>query len=500
MSLRRVLVANRGEIACRVMRTLRARGLESAAVFSEADADAPHVRLADRAQLIGPAPAPLSYLDADKVLAAARDMGCDAVHPGYGFLSENAAFAEACADAGMTFIGPPVAAIRAMGDKAQARRAALDAGVSPVPGYAGDDDDGILAREAERIGYPVLVKAALGGGGKGMRLVEGAGGLADAIRAARREAQAAFGDGSLLLERYVHPARHIEVQLLADTHGRAIPVLERECSLQRRHQKVVEECPSSAIDDPLRERLGDAAARLALAVGYIGAGTVEFLVEEDGSFWFLEMNTRLQVEHGVTEMVTGEDLVAWQLRIADGEALDLPTPVTPRGWAVEARVYAEDPSAGFLPQAGTITHLALPTGPGVRVDVGVRGGQEITPHYDPMLMKVLAHGSDRVAATGRLRAALEDLHLLGPKTNVGYLLDVLASDAWTTGQTFTHTLEADGVASTSADGVPPEVLMLAAWGLEMRRRPESTDAARGDVYSAFDRLSGFRIVPRGGDA
>lgn len=502
MKLRRVLVANRGEIACRVMRTLRTLGIESAAVFSEPDADAPHVALADRAALIGPAPAVESYLVHEKVLAAARELECDAIHPGYGFLSENAAFARACRDAGIVFIGPPVEAIEKMGDKAAAREIAQAAGVSPVPGYEGPDDDATLAGEAERIGFPLLVKAVAGGGGKGMRRVDRAEDLAGAITAARREAQGAFGSGTLLLERYLRPVRHIEVQVLADGHGNVVPLLERECSLQRRHQKVVEECPSPVVDTAQRKRLGDAACRLAQAVGYEGAGTVEFLMEEDGSFWFLEMNTRLQVEHGVTELVTGEDLVAWQVRVAEGEALSEELAgLTPHGHAVEVRLYAEDPAAGFLPQAGRLELVVAPDGPGVRVDSGVRTGQEVSAHYDPMLMKIMAHGRDREEARQRLAAALRRTHLLGPATNLGYVLDILEEESFMSGATYTHTLEAAGPLVPPV--LPDEVLQLAGWGLASGARGAGgaggQDGTRvADPWAPFGLLGDFRIVEGGG--
>jgi len=471
-------------------------GRETATVWSEADVGSPHALLADQGCTIGAAPPLSSYLDGDRILDAAREMACDAIHPGYGFLSENAEFAEKCAAAGIVFIGPPPDAIRSMGDKGESRRVAEAAGTPPVPGWEGSDDDATLAEQAERIGYPVLVKATRGGGGKGMRRVDAPEELSGAIRGARREAETAFGDGTLLLERYIHPARHVEVQILADSTGRVIPVLERECSLQRRHQKVIEECPSLAVDPDLRVRLGEAAVRLGRAVNYVGAGTVEFLLENDGSFWFLEMNTRLQVEHGVTELVTGEDLVEWQVRIAEGEALTLPDHPEPCGWAIEARVYAEDPEAEFMPQSGLIDHLTLPAAPGVRVDAGVQQGQEVTPYYDPMLMKVLAHGSDRTTATQRLRSALEGLHVVGPKTNVAYLIDVLESDVWGRGDTFTHTLEAEFVPSPT-ESIPDAVLALAAWRLATPTQEGSPGPSRRrrDRWSPFGRLGPFRLVP-----
>ncbi|MAB91018.1 MAG: biotin carboxylase [Planctomycetes bacterium] len=497
--IQRVLVANRGEIACRVIRTLRALGKDACAVYSDVDSEAPHVKLADDARLIGAAPASESYLNIAKVITAAREMGCDAVHPGYGFLSESASFAEACVAEGLVFIGPTPEAIRRMGDKAEARRVAAEAGVPPVPGSAGSCDDAALAHEAERIGYPLLVKAAMGGGGKGMRKVGRESELASAIASARREAQSAFGDGALLLERYVCPSRHVEVQILADMHGHVVPVLERECSLQRRHQKVIEECPSLAVDDALRSRISEAAVTLAKAVGYVGAGTVELLLEEDGSFWFLEMNTRLQVEHGVTEMVTGQDLVEWQVAIAEGARLAeaLPAAFTPNGWAVEARVYAEDPESGFLPQVGHVDRLALPGGPGVRIDCGVVEGQDVTRHYDPMLMKVVAHGSNREEARTRLVAALRDLHIIGPATNISYLIEILQGEAFARGDTFTDTLESSALPDPP-DEIPDAVLALAALSLTSRGPKGASDDLERDRWSPYDRLGDFRIVPTEG--
>ncbi len=405
MKLKKLLVANRGEIAVRVIRACREAGIATVAVFSEADREALHVQMADEAYAIGPAPAIESYLVIDRIVQTARRAGADAVHPGYGFLSENAAFAEACAAAGLTFVGPPAAAMRQMGSKTAARTLARELGVPMVPGtlevVASDAE---AARVAGEIGYPVMLKAAMGGGGKGMRLVRRDADLAEALRAARAEAGAAFGDAAVYLERAIAEPRHVEIQILADTHGHVIHLGERECSIQRRHQKLIEECPSPLLDAVLRARMGDAACRLARAAGYVNAGTVEFLVDSERNFYFLEMNARLQVEHPVTEMVTGVDLVREQLRIAAGETLTLTqADVTWRGWAIECRVNAEDPFAGWLPSPGTITGLRAPSGPWVRDDSGAYEGYTIPRFYDTLLSKLIVWGwrSTAWSACGR---------------------------------------------------------------------------------------------------
>ncbi|RMD48505.1 MAG: ATP-grasp domain-containing protein, partial [Alphaproteobacteria bacterium] len=456
MAIRTVLVANRGEIACRIIRAARALGIETLAVFSEADAGAPHVRLADRALPIGPAPAAQSYLDGARLIEAARRGGADAVHPGYGFLAENADFAEAVIAAGLTWIGPPPAAIRAMGDKAAARRLMAEAGVPVIPG-AEVVEEGRATAEAGRIGFPLMVKAAHGGGGRGMRRVEGSEELAEALAAARAEAEAAFGSGALLLERLVEGARHVEVQLLADRHGAVIHLGERDCSVQRRHQKLIEEAPSPAVGPELRARMGAAAVAAARAVGYEGAGTVEFLLGEDGAFWFLEMNTRLQVEHPVTEAVTGLDLVALQFRIAEGAPLPLAQEdLRLSGHAIEARILAEDPAAGWAPSTGRIA-LWSP-GEGVRVDDGIETGGEVEPWYDPMLAKIIAHGPDREAARRRLVAALRRTALLGPANNIGHLIALLESPAFVAGEAHTGL-----VAELWPEGAPPLEAAEADW-------------------------------------
>ncbi|TGD85165.1 acetyl/propionyl-CoA carboxylase subunit alpha [Mycolicibacterium sp. CH28] len=428
----RVLVANRGEIAVRVIRTLRAMGIESVAVYSDADAASRHVAEADVAVRIGPPPARQSYLDIDAVVAAVLATGAQAVHPGYGFLSENSAFAAALQQADVAFIGPPTAAIRTMGDKIAAKAAVSAFGVPVVPGIARPGlTDAELIEAADGIGYPILVKPSAGGGGKGMRRVDAAAELPAALASARRESAAAFGDDTLFLERFVLRPRHIEVQVLADTFGAALHLGERECSLQRRHQKVIEEAPSPLLDAATRARIGAAACDTARSVDYVGAGTVEFIVSADrpDEFFFMEMNTRLQVEHPVTEMVTGWDLVEWQVRIAAGEKLPVAQDdIEMRGHAIEARVYAEDPSAGFLPTGGPVLGLIEPSGPGVRVDSGLSQGMTVGSDYDPMLSKVIAHGADRGAALGTLDRALSETAVLGVGTNVEFLRFLLADD------------------------------------------------------------------------
>jgi len=420
---RKILIANRGEIACRVIATARRLGIATVAVYSEADARARHVALADEAWPIGPAPARESYLVGERIIGAAVRSGAEAIHPGYGFLSENADFAEACAAAGIVFIGPPVAAIRAMGSKSAAKTLMEKAGVPLVPGYHGEAQDfPTLAAAAERIGYPVLIKASAGGGGKGMRIVEHAASLRDSIDGAKREALASFGDDQVLVERYLTRPRHIEIQVFADTHGNAVSLFERDCSIQRRHQKVLEEAPAPGMDPERRGRMSEAALAAARAVGYVGAGTVEFIAEK-GEFWFMEMNTRLQVEHPVTEMITGLDLVEWQLRVAAGERLPLGRDeITIRGHAIEARIYAEDPERDFLPSIGTLVHLRQPAETAdVRVDTGVRQGDAITPYYDPMIAKLIAWGPDRDTAARRLATALDAYEVVGVNTNLGLL-------------------------------------------------------------------------------
>lgn len=439
MNFSKVLVANRGEIAWRVMRTAKAMGYRTVAVYSDADKDAPHVAFADEAVRIGPPPVGESYLSIDRILEAAHKSGADAIHPGYGFLSENETFAAACENAGLTFIGPPPAAIAAMGNKAAAKRRMIDAGVPCVPGYQGaDQSDANLETEARKIGLPVMVKAAAGGGGRGMRLVEQDGDLLEAIRTARTEAESAFGSGELILEKAVGDARHVEIQVFADAHGNVLHLGERDCSVQRRHQKVIEEAPSPAVDAGLRDRMGAAAVAAARTIGYRGAGTVEFLLGADGAFYFLEMNTRLQVEHPVTETITGLDLVEWQLRVARGEQLPLrQEQVTFTGHAIEVRLYAEDAYAGFLPQTGRIDVWRPASGPGVRIDHGMKDGLAISPYYDPMIAKVIAHGATREEARVRLVRALTETVVLGPTTNRHFLIRLLEHPDFAAGEATT---------------------------------------------------------------
>ena len=462
--LDRVLVANRGEIAVRIIGTLRRLGIRSVAVYSDADAGARHVREADTAVLIGPAPARESYLAIERIVEAALTSGAQAVHPGYGFLAENAEFARACARAGLVFIGPPADAIEAMGDKIRAKATVLAAGVPAVPGRAERLSDAELAGVAEEIGYPVLIKPSAGGGGKGMRMVSAPDGLAAGIESARREAEGAFGDGTLLIERFVAKPRHIEVQVLADSHGDCVHLGERECSLQRRHQKIIEEAPSPLLDDATRARIGEAAVAVAESVGYVGAGTVEFIVssETPDEFFFMEMNTRLQVEHPVTELVTGLDLVEQQLRVAEGEHLGLAQQdIRSTGHAVEARVYAEDPARDFLPCGGTVLAVAEPSGDGIRVDSGLRAGVPVGTAYDPMLAKVVAWGPDRATALHRLSHALADTVVLGVDTNIDFLGELVRDEEVVAGRLDTQLVERRLDRLVRAD-VPDVVLAAAA--------------------------------------
>jgi len=455
--IRKVLIANRGEIACRVIRACREQDIATVAVFSEADRGALHVRMAGEAVAIGPAPARESYLRIDKIIDAAKRSGADAVHPGYGFLSENADFADACVAAGVTFIGPPASAIRAMGGKTSARALMQAAGVPVVPGDNGPGGKGFASpaeakAAAARIGYPVMLKAASGGGGRGMRLCDSEDKLEAALAGARREASAAFGDDAVYLEKAIVRPRHIEIQVFGDEHGGAVHLYERDCSVQRRNQKVIEESPSPAIDDEIRARMGEVAVRAARSVGYVGAGTIEMLFDSASrSFYFLEMNTRLQVEHPVTELVTGVDLVRWQLAVAQGEPLPMAQAQIPRrGAAIECRVYAED-SVRFLPSPGTITSLRVPGGPGIRDDSGVVAGSVISVHYDPMISKLCAWADARPAAIDRMRRALGEYHVGGIRTNLGFHRQVMRHPAFAAGEYDTGFIERH-----KADLVPPD--------------------------------------------
>ncbi|MER5846067.1 acetyl-CoA carboxylase biotin carboxylase subunit [Streptomyces sp. NPDC002012] len=490
-----VLVANRGEIAVRVIRTLRELGVRSVAVFSDADAEARHVREADTAVRIGPAPASMSYLSVPALLDAARRTGAQAVHPGYGFLAENAGFARACAEAGLAFIGPPAQAISLMGDKIRAKETVAAAGVPVVPGSSGSGlTDAQLDTAAREIGTPVLLKPSAGGGGKGMRLVRDEALLADEIAAARREARASFGDDTLLVERWIDRPRHIEIQVLADAHGNVVHLGERECSLQRRHQKIIEEAPSVLLDEETRAAMGEAAVQAARSCGYVGAGTVEFIVpgNDPASYYFMEMNTRLQVEHPVTELITGLDLVEWQLRVAAGEQLPYEQQdIKLTGHAVEARICAEDPFRGFLPSGGTVLALHEPQGNGVRTDSGLGTGGEVGSLYDPMLSKVIAYGPDRAAALRRLRAALADTVILGVPTNAGFLRRLLAHPAVVAGDLDTGLVERE-VAGLVPEGVPEEVYAAAA--LLRQPSPVSTSPVDGSGWvDPFSVASGWRL-------
>ena len=491
-----ILIANRGEIAVRVIRTAKALGYRTVAVYSDADADAPHVALADDAARIGPAPAAQSYLDADRILQAAAETGAEAIHPGYGFLSENDAFARACADAGLVFIGPPADAIELMGNKAAAKRRMQAANVPCVPGYEGEDQsDAALTAAAGDIGFPLMVKAAAGGGGRGMRLVERAADMDDALAAARSEAKNAFGSDELILEKAIQRPRHVEVQVFADAHGEILHMGERDCSAQRRHQKVIEEAPCPVMTDALRARMCQAAVEAARSVGYRGAGTVEFLLDQDGGFYFLEMNTRLQVEHPVTEMITGLDLVALQIKVAEGRPLGLTQDdIQFSGHAIEARLYAEDAAQDFLPSAGRLADWAAPAGEGVRVDAGVRAGQEVSPYYDPMIAKVAAWGETRDAARRRLIQALEDARIFGLTTNRRFLADMLAHETFAAGEATTDFIaEAH---DAEADAADDDLAEIAAVLMFVVAREQALGQSLGVARGLLDWSSGAPIAAR----
>jgi 3-methylcrotonyl-CoA carboxylase alpha subunit len=494
-----ILIANRGEIACRVIRTARRLGIRTVAVYSEADAGARHVRLADEAVLIGPAAARESYLNIDRIITAARNAGAQAIHPGYGFLSENEAFAESCAAAGIAFIGPPVAAIRAMGSKSAAKALMATAGVPLVPGYHGDNQDAVfLAGEAQRIGWPVLIKASAGGGGKGMRIVRAAEEFAPALASCRREAQASFGDDRVLIEKYLQRPRHVEMQVFGDSHGNVVHLFERDCSVQRRHQKVLEEAPAPGMTPERRAAMGRAAVDAARAVGYVGAGTVEFIVDADRTFYFMEMNTRLQVEHPVTEMITGLDLVEWQLRVTAGEPLPLmQEQLSIRGHAVEARIYAEDPDKGFLPSTGRLLHLAPPPESlHVRVDTGVEQGDEISPHYDPMIAKLIVWDETRERACARLLQALAQYRVVGVANNVGFLSRLVACPAFAQADLDTGLIEREHDFLFPAIADPPREVWLSAALAELLREQAAADAVARrhvDPHSPWHRRDGWRL-------
>ncbi len=485
----KILIANRGEIACRVATTARRLGIRTVAVYSDADARARHVELCDEAHRLGPAAARDSYLRADRILEIALATGAQAIHPGYGFLSENEAFAKAVADAGLVFIGPPASAIAAMGSKSAAKALMERAAVPLVPGYHGaDQDPALLAREAERAGYPVLIKASAGGGGKGMRIVERAADFDAMLASCKREAKNSFGDDAVLIERYVTRPRHIEIQVFGDSHGQCVSLFERDCSVQRRHQKVIEEAPAPGMSDERRRAMGDAAVAAAKAVGYVGAGTVEFIADQDGNFFFMEMNTRLQVEHPVTEMITGLDLVEWQLRVAAGEPLPLSQDaLSIRGHAIEARVYAENPDKGFLPSTGALQHLRTPEAvqfrvygadgasalpAAVRIDSGVREGDAITPFYDPMIAKLIVWGADRTQAIQRMSAALARFEVVGPSTNVDFLGRLMHAEAFRTGDLDTGLIERERPALFPPATLPSSTMLAIAAAALLSREAE----------------------------
>ena len=500
----KILIANRGEIACRIARTAKRLGIRTVAVYSEADAGALHVVTCDEAYLIGPPPARASYLRGDRILEVARRSGAQAVHPGYGFLSENAHFVRDCTQTGIVFVGPPENAIRAMGSKSAAKDIMAKAGIPLVPGYHGDAQDlDALAREAEKVGYPLLIKASAGGGGKGMRVVQSAPQLRDALAGAKREAASGFGNDRVLLEKYLTRPRHIEVQVFADSHGKLVHLFERDCSVQRRHQKVLEEAPAPGMTAARRRQMGSVAVAAARAVGYVNAGTVEFIVDEAGDFYFMEMNTRLQVEHAVTEFITGLDLVEWQLRVAAGESL----PLTQKqlginGHAIEARIYAEDPERGFLPAAGRVAHLRLPMASvQVRVDSGVREGDEIGVHYDPMIAKLICWDVDRQAALRRLRAALAECQIAGVATNVALLSALAAHPAFAAADHDSASLDTSLIERYRGELIPDampasaQVLALAVLSELMRIDEEAVAVARAscDPWSPWNPRDGWRL-------
>jgi acetyl-CoA carboxylase biotin carboxylase subunit len=493
--IRRLLIANRGEIALRIIRACREMRIEAIAVYSDADARARHVRAADRAIRIGPAPATESYLNIDAIIAAARRSGADAVHPGYGFLSENARFASACEAAGVLFVGPPAPAIARMGSKIAARQLMDRAGVPVVPGRTpGDQSDAGVEAAAAAVGYPVLVKASAGGGGKGMRTATDPGELRDAVPAARREAVAAFGDGTLYVERLIQRPRHVEVQVLADAHGNVVHLFERECSIQRRHQKIIEESPSPALTPGLRARMGAAAIAAAREAGYRNAGTIEFLLEGTGDearFYFLEMNTRLQVEHPVTESVTGIDLVRAQIMVAAGERLPWPQEaLSLRGHAIECRVYAEDPADGFLPQAGTLRLYREPDAPGIRIDSGVEEGVDVPVQYDPLLAKLIASGESRAAAVARASSALRAFPVLGVRTNIPFLVSVLDHPCFRDGALDTGFVP-EHLNQLLRTGDPPASVIAAAAFLRGSATPATTMASSSRAPDPWSTLAGW---------
>ncbi|MRV70902.1 acetyl-CoA carboxylase biotin carboxylase subunit [Duganella sp. FT92W] len=505
---KKILIANRGEIACRVAATARRLGIKTVAVYSEADANARHVAVCDEAVLLGPAAAKESYLRGDKIIAVAKATGAEAIHPGYGFLSENAEFADACHEAGLVFIGPPASAMRAMGSKSAAKSLMEKASVPLVPGYHGDNQDAdFLQTQADRIGYPVLLKASAGGGGKGMRVVESSEAFRDALASCKREAISSFGDDKVLAEKYLQRPRHIEIQVFADTHGNCIHLFERDCSVQRRHQKVLEEAPAPGMTAERRAAMGEAAVAAAKAVGYVGAGTVEFIANQDGSFYFMEMNTRLQVEHPVTEMITGADLVEWQLRVAAGEPLPKKQhELAINGHAIEARVYAENPEKGFLPSIGTLRHLGTPDAvnfelggipghpAGVRIDAGVREGDAISPFYDPMIAKLIVWGADRKQALARMAQALSQYQIVGLASNIAFLNRLVQGEAFATADLDTGLIERNHDALfPAAQPAASGALALAAVALIEAEKDRSAAQSGANAADPWGQALGWRM-------
>ena len=495
----KILIANRGEIACRVIKTARRMGIRTVAVYSEADEGARHVRLADEAVCIGAPPPRESYLVVDKIIAAALATGAQAIHPGYGFLSENEEFAEACAKNGVVFIGPPVSAIRAMGSKSEAKKLMEKAGVPLTPGYHGDNQEpDFLKQEADTIGYPVLIKAAAGGGGKGMRAVDRSEDFLDALASCKREAASSFGDEHVLIEKYLQRPRHIEIQVFGDSHGNCVYLFERDCSVQRRHQKVLEEAPAPNMPPERRAAMGKAAVDAAKAVGYVGAGTVEFIANQDGTFYFMEMNTRLQVEHPVTEMITGLDLVEWQLKVGAGETLPLrQEQLAIRGHALEARIYAEDPDKGFLPSVGRLIHLAPPAETlNVRVDTGVEQDDEISPHYDPMIAKLIVWDETRERALARMLQALADYRVVGVSNNIGFLSRLVACPAFAQADLDTGLIERERSFLFPETSAPPaEAWLVAALGelISDQQYAAAEASASADPHSPWHARDGWRV-------
>ena len=496
----KILIANRGEIACRVIKTAKRLGIKTVAVYSDADRTARHVAMADEAVHIGPSAARESYLVADRIIDAAKRTGAQAVHPGYGFLSENAGFADACAAAGIVFIGPPAASIRAMGSKSEAKKIMEKARVPLVPGYHGDDQSPeLLAAEAAKIGFPVLIKASAGGGGKGMRVVESAEKFADALAGAKREAKASFADDHVLVEKYLTRPRHIEIQVFADGQGNCLYLFERDCSIQRRHQKVIEEAPAPNIDPARRKQMGEAAVAAARAIGYQGAGTVEFIADQDGTFFFMEMNTRLQVEHPVTEAITGQDLVEWQLVVAAGGKMPLTQDeLRIDGHAVEVRLYAEDPARNFLPSTGTLVHLKLPEeGAHVRVDTGVRQGDTVTPFYDPMIAKVIVHDRDRTSALRRMAALMGETEVVGVTTNSVLLKALCSHPAFVGGEVDTGFIERHRATLFVKPAPAGDRAFAVATLARLLEWQDAAQPAAGDPWSPWNQQNGFRLLDEG---